>query len=92
MTNKSHTWQRNIVTWADTPMKKTSPFFTTQCWQLCTSATIRKESNGGMLLKLSSICMHGVFIVLSLAKGNIDVHVEKGASYYKQYYNQQPEN
>ena len=35
--------------------------------------------------------MHGCFIVLSLAKKNIDVYVEKGASYYKQYYNQQQE-
>ena len=55
------------------------------------SATIRKQSNGGTLLQLSFIWMPGEFVVLSLVKNNIDVHVEKGASYYKQYYNQQPE-
>ena len=30
-------------------------------------------------------------VVLLLAKSNLDVHVQMGASYYKQYYNQQPE-
>ena len=34
MTNKTHTWRRNLVTWADTPMRKISLFFTTKCWQV----------------------------------------------------------
>uniref|UniRef100_A0A671XBX7 B30.2/SPRY domain-containing protein n=1 Tax=Sparus aurata TaxID=8175 RepID=A0A671XBX7_SPAAU len=56
MTNKSHTWRRNLVTWADTPMKKISLFFTTQCWQVCTGPPATEKGEKKVEVKEEVVC------------------------------------